>query len=392
MGFSKYFQSNSMRSSVTNYKDYARLPMATPPSRPPFGVLRTWADGDGFLNFHDGSYNIVGRFLTGIQATYDKLIAAVKPGAGDHSVIVGSGGSFPNSATGQYNVVGGCANVAAGSNNLVAGSGCRASSRNNLLTGQNNTINAATYCDGNSVAGCDNVITGEFNAVSGLNNVVQGHRNNVSGEHNQVLSSLCNEVSGQDQVVSGTYNLVSGKGHNIQGGFNQVSGQEHAIPVARNHSLIHGHQAACYNNCQSVHAAGKFALGSAGNAQFTTILAKGITTSLTPVDLMVDTWSPVSLASNKGYAFTVRIFGTIEELNRGYVKEVKGAIYKGANNFATALLAPVIESVILDMGDGFTAVVAACTTYGALKITVTGHETMPVRWIARVEMLEISFL
>ena len=396
MGYSKYFQANSLRSAVTNYKDYARLPLSATPDRPPTGSIRTYTDSDGFLHFINGVNNARGIFLIGIQATLDALLAMFKCGAGDNSAIVGSGGSqFPNTATGQYNVVGGCANSALGSNNLVAGSGCTVSSSNNLLTGMNNSINASQYQNANAVSGRTNAVTGEYNLVAGIDNVIIGQRNIVSGDNNHVTSSLGNEVSGEDQVVSGTHNSVSGRNHNILGSFNHVTGEDHSLPDQKHHCTAEGHEAACYNDCQHAHAAGKFSGSSAGSAQFTSVVAKGITANLTPVELMVDTWSRIILASNKGYSFTVRVFGMISTLDCGYIKEMRGMIVKGANNLTTTLIwtdTPTVDTIILDMGDGFTAVISADTTYGALKITVTGAETIPVRWIAYIEMLEISFV
>ena len=389
-----------MRSSVTNFKDYFRLPVATPPNRPLSTVIRTWADMNGFLNFHDGYTNVTGKFLTGIQAAYDNLLSAFKIVGSltfdTYSVIIGgNGGTIPNTATGMNNLVTGCANAAPGSRNLVAGSGCTASSDSNLLTGMNNSINASQYQNANAVSGRTNAVTGEYNLVAGIDNVIIGQRNVVSGDNNHVTSSLANEVSGEDQVVSGTHNSVSGRNHNILGSFNHVTGEDHSLPDQKHHCTAQGHEAACYNDCQHAHAAGKFSGGTAGNAQYTSVIAKGITTDLTPVELMVDTWSRIILAANKGYSFTVRVFGMLSTLDCGYIKEMRGMISRGATYASTTLIwtnTPTVDTIILDMGDGFTAVISADTTYGALKITVTGAETSPVRWIAFVEMLELSYL
>jgi hypothetical protein len=400
MGYSKYFQANSLRSAVTNYKDYARLPFSATPDRPPTGSIRTYTDSDGFLHYINGVNNARGIFLTGIQATLDAILAAIKIVGSltfdTYSVIIGgNGGTIPNTATGMNNLVTGCANAAPGSSNLVAGSGCTASSDSNLLTGMNNSINASQYQNANAVSGRTNSVTGEYNLVAGIDNVIIGQRNVVSGDNNHVTSSLGNEVSGEDQVVSGTHNSISGRNHNILGSFNHVTGEDHSLPDQKHHCTAQGHEAVCYNDCQHAHAAGKFTGSAVGSAQYTSVVAKGITTNLTPVELMVDTWSRIILAANKGYSFTVRVFGMISTLHCGYIKEMRGMIAKGANNLSTTLIwadIPTVDTIILDMGDGLTAVISADTTYGALKITVTGAENVPVRWIAYVEMLELSFL
>ena len=427
MGYSKYFQSNSKRSSVTNYKDYSRLPVAATPDRPALTTFRTWADTSGLLNFHDGYTNIIGKFLTGVQTAFDSLVAAIKIVGSmtfdTYSVIIGgNGGTIPNTATGTNNLVTGCANAAPGSRNLVAGSGNSAISNQNVLTGMNNIINSVTFGDCNSVSGRDNSVTGEKNIISGSNQVIEGSHNVISGKniHLSGSTSSYNAISGLDQVVAaaanniisgrdhditginnaiagsahhidGDYNGAEGYGHRIYGDFNHAEGHSHSLPDRKDHCHAEGREAACYNYSQHAEAAGKFAGGTAGNAQYTTVVAKGITTDLTPVKLQVDLHD-LYLAHNKGYSFTVRVFGIISTLDHGYSKEIRGVISIGPTDASTILLVPVVDTIILDMGDGFTAVVSVDTTYGTLKIMVTGSATEAVRWIAYVEMLELSFL
>jgi len=120
----------------------------------------------------------------------------------------------------------------------------------------------------------------------------------------------------------------------------------------------------------------------------TAYVATGTTTNSTPLVLQVD-GNNIVLTKNKTYSFTTRVLGILSSLNTGYAKEMKGVISIGANNASAIILAPTVDTVILDLGDGLTANATADTINGALSITVTGVVSESIRWIAKVEMLEL---
>jgi hypothetical protein len=120
-------------------------------------------------------------------------------------------------------------------------------------------------------------------------------------------------------------------------------------------------------------------------------IAKGITTGLTPVVLLVDGY-PLYLTKNKASAFTIRIMGIRSTLNAGLYQEIRGVISIGATNASAALLLPAIDTVILSSSVGLSVSITADTVNGALKITVTGAANESIRWIAQVEMLEIAIV
>jgi hypothetical protein len=120
-------------------------------------------------------------------------------------------------------------------------------------------------------------------------------------------------------------------------------------------------------------------------------IAKGITTGLTPVVLLVDGY-PLYLTKNKASSFTIRIMGIRSTLNAGLYQEIRGVISIGAANASAALLLPAIDTVILSSSVGLSVSITADTVNGALKITVTGAANESIRWIAQVEMLEIAIV
>ena len=120
-------------------------------------------------------------------------------------------------------------------------------------------------------------------------------------------------------------------------------------------------------------------------------VAKGITTGLTPVVLLVDGY-PLYLTKNKASAFTIRIMSIRSTLSAGLCQEIRGVVAIGSTNASTVLLSPTVDTVILSSSEGLSAVATADTVNGALKITVTGAANESIRWIAQVEMLEIAIV
>ena len=120
----------------------------------------------------------------------------------------------------------------------------------------------------------------------------------------------------------------------------------------------------------------------------TAYIAAGTTTNLTPVVLKVDGYNIV-LAKNSAYSFTAKILGVLATTNVAYAKEIKGVINIGATYNTTVLLAPTLDTIILDMGNNFTAVATADTTNGGLTITVTGSASISMRWTSSVEILKL---
>ena len=120
----------------------------------------------------------------------------------------------------------------------------------------------------------------------------------------------------------------------------------------------------------------------------TAFVATGTTTNLTPVALQVGGYNMV-LSKNKACLFTARVLGVLSTTNVVYAKEIRGVINIGATNNTTVMLAPTVDTTILDMGNNYTALATADITNGALTITVTGSPSLSMRWCASVELLEL---
>lgn len=406
MGQSKYFLLGSLKSGTSNYKDYTKQPSA--PSRPAAGIIRTWIDSSGIMNFFAETGSTL-KAIFGVQTDYNDAILKKHANTLDHtqgsdgslaagtadavtaaqlkpiigliqgvpltgSVMAGFGeATHLNALTGNYNLLGGTGNSCNGDKNLIAG--------------ENNT----TSSDNNFIAGGDNAISGDagYNAIVGNSHIVEGSNNFVAGSNHNIVG-YNNSITGSNNSVTGDNSVVEGANNGSNGYFNHVEGNASMI-MEVDYCHAEGKEAYCYNHTQHAKASGKFTGSDIGTAQYTNIIAKAISTSATPVDMTVDTTSYVLVQANKMNAFTVRIVAATADILQGAAYELKGLIKRNATEASTALIGSLTKTVIAESVADWDVTATADTTYGALKITVTGQESTTIRWVAFVELVEVAY-
>lgn len=116
--------------------------------------------------------------------------------------------------------------------------------------------------------------------------------------------------------------------------------------------------------------------------------ATAVTTGSDPVSILCD-GSPLILPRNKIFAFTICLMGFSGNHAAGLVRQIKGVIATGNDNPSTRLLAPPIETNLLQLGAGLTATATADTTTGALQVTVSGIANTTINWSARIHLHEL---
>jgi len=311
-------------------------------------------------------------------ATIKGVTDLVKPGAGANSAIVGTGGvGHLNTAAGSCNIVGGNDNTSAGNNNLVIGEDhATVAGNDNIVAGKANAASTAGS-HYNSIAGESNAVEGTHNLVSGYSHVVTGNKNAVSGNDN-----IC--IGNNNHVEGSTNDLQASDGH-CEGTANSSNGF--------NHVHMEGKNCAAYNHTQHIKGGGLFTDGDPGCCQVTHIIAKAITPSDNPVDLLVDPTYYITLAQFKIYAFFIRILATSGDYASAQHATIAGMIKRGELASTTALIGtPVVVNVADNTGDNITIEATADTTNGALKVTATGLHDTPMHWVAYIEMVEtLSF-
>ena len=286
-------------------------------------------------------------------ATIKGVTDLVIPGAGANSAIVGTGGAgHLNTATGTNNVVGGLDNTAAGNKNLVAGS--------------------------NQICG-------------GHNNIVAGNSHNLPD-----VTENFNAVFGDDHEVAGACNLICGKSNVCRGDYNHIEGQGNTTDFESSGDIdythLEGKDAVGTMSNIHVQAAGKFTGSVPGSAQYLNFVSKGITTDATPVDLLLDGaaialwWQPAMYAVK---ATIVCSDVDTETVGAHYV--LQALVQCNQTSSVAGLLGDVSKTVVYESNAAFDANVTVDGALYTLKITVTGASATTLRWVAFVEMVQVSF-
>jgi hypothetical protein len=295
-----------------------------------------------------GSYNsILGDYAT-ISGGSLNTAGAVGPfNDGYHSAI---GGGQGNATIGNHSTVGGGQNNTSGS---VYGWATVAGGWANTASG---------YCSAIS-GGKSNTASAYYCAVGGGNaNNSSGYASNVGGGQGNTASGYCSAISG------GQLNTASAS-HGTAGGLRGVSDR-------------YGMQA---------YAAGRFA--SDGDAQSVSFVLRNGTTNSTPTTLFLNGSAGterLAIPSGKALFATVSVAGIINGGSKAvhYIRKV--AI---KNVGGTTSLIGAISTVGSDIEDdaAYDLQIVADDTNDSLQINVTGKTGETIRWVARVDGIEIAY-
>jgi Head domain of trimeric autotransporter adhesin len=142
---------------------------------------------------------------------------------------------------------------------------------------------------------------------------------------------------------------------------------------------------------------GQNAFGVAGDTQWGAVILRASTTDATATVATSDgaaasTNNQVILTNNQAMTFNALITARENATGDTAAWNVSGCIKRGANAAATALVGTAVSlSTAADTGaTTWTAVCAADTTNGGLKITVTGQAAKTIRWSATVYTNELA--
>lgn len=295
-----------------------------------------------------GTYAVDWQRQRGAATEVASGVAAVIGGgmantaSGDYSVVAGGGGDvgnliYGNTASGDYSFVGG---------------------------GYSNTADL-----GQSFIG-----GGNSNTASGTNSAIGG------GASNSTQSSYA-------VVAGGLANIASGLGSVIGGGNNNTASGQYSAVVGGYYATTRGLYGA------ETFAAGTF--GNAGDAQRGLYVARGSTTTATPLVLTFDagaagTTNQVVLPNDATYTFRVSLVARRTDANNeSAAYTFEGCIDRNTNAASTALVGTPVKTILAEDTTAWDVAVSADTTNGALAITVTGQAAKTIRWVAKIETVEV---
>lgn len=139
-------------------------------------------------------------------------------------------------------------------------------------------------------------------------------------------------------------------------------------------------------------ANGRF--GSAGDAQAGLYLLRTVTVNNVFTEAFFDGTNGTSrmvLPDDSTWTFTATITGHRQDAGDGHAGyKVEGVVYRGSGVASVAILGAPVMNVIAESNSAWDVKVAADTTNGSLRVTVKGEPGKIIRWVARVETVEVT--
>lgn len=323
------------------------------------------AKGTGALLAHIPDNTATGGNKRGSNAVdWQTVRSAATRVASGNSAMIG-GGENNTSAGLAATVSGGSANSSGGDYAAVAGGNGNSASGNRTAIGggSSNTASATNA----AVSG------GSGNTASGLQSAVAGGSSNIANALNSA-------------VGGGTTNTASGQSSWAQGDNCTASGICSIATGSR--SITRGILGA------QARASARFTVD--GDAQEEGFVLSRATTNATPAVLTTDAAAPAAtnipvLPNSHAYKFRGMV---IARAAGGDVKtwDISGTIKRGANAAATALVGtPAVVSTDADTGAAsWTVAVTADTTLGGIAVTATGAVATNIKWVVRLETVEVG--
>lgn len=310
--------------------------------------------GGGEANYAIATYaGVLAGKTNYASGTYSGVVSGFDCIASGSKSFVGSGND--NTASGEASVIGG------GSTNTATGTGA--------TVGGGYTNTAADYC---VVAG------GQNNTAAVLwSGVGSGYGNTASMTWAYVGGGVSNTASGQNAVVAGgSTNLASGNysfiGGGVYGTTRGITGF-HVFP-------------ACNSPIDS----------NAGVTQAGMLVLAKQTTNATPSVLTSDS-SPADatnqlvLPNNSAMFVKGTVVAYVTGGTTGNTWTFEAFVTRGANAASTSVVSNVQNPFSSGSSGTWSIAVAADTTNGGIKVTVTGQASTTIRWVCKLESTEVKF-
>lgn len=212
-----------------------------------------------------------------------------------------------------------------------------------------------------------------------------------AGKNNRAWQPQAAVVAGQSNVAGDQDAIV------CAGSFNEALGNTTFVGAGSENSAIGsysgivagvGAQTLLYS--QHSQASGYFA--AAGDAQTSVLVVRKSTTNATPADMFLDGNSQkISLSNDTTFVFSIIVVARRTDAdNESAAYKFEGCIDRQTNAASTALVGSVTKTVLAEDTAAWDCNVTADTTNGAIKVTVTGEASKTIRWVARIELTEVT--
>jgi hypothetical protein len=225
------------------------------------------------------------------------------------------------------------------------------------------------------------VVGGSSNTASGLSAAV------VGGSSNTATTTNC-------FVAGGNANSAQAIGSSVLGGAGNTASGSYSTVIGGGY----GTTRSIVGNL--VFTASDNPLGAflSGRIQSAILILARQTTNATATTLTSNSNAPgftnqVIMPNNSAYAFQGTCIANVTGGGNTSGWKFEGVIKRGANEASTTLVAAVTPLVIAQDAGAVTWVLAitADTTYGGIKVEVTGAAATTIRWVCKIETTEVTF-
>ena len=217
----------------------------------------------------------------------------------------------------------------------------------------------------------------------------------LAGGNASTASGSATVAWGNAITVSGNESAAFGKGHTIAASSCGAVGEGNSIDPNSTYCFASGSDAKiAIIQCASVIGARKFA--ATGDAQVMTVAVKKATTDATQTTLTtgVLTSYGIKIPADTTWAFSALIAARSDEAdgNNAAIYKIEGGLKRDESN-NTALVGTPTVTVIAEDTDAIPWSVdcVADDTNEALAIRVTGEAATNIRWVAKVDISQVSF-
>lgn len=242
----------------------------------------------------------------------------------------------------------------------------------------------------NSVYNASNAITitapGEWTQPQNIREYNNKIIDDVSGIGNYDTNGAGNTFANgsYNSIIGGQFNQVNNSSYSVvTGGLNNVI--QHGI------SRVGGKQSKTKFGYTDIWSSGKFV--TEGDAQIVRTMQRYLTTNATPTvltfdGLAVNALNSLVMATNCTYGYKINVVGRDSSGSNRGMWEASGLISRVGST-------PIVEggniTKIYATDATWNVEVIASGTYNALVIRVTGVAATNIRWVAKIELIEVEF-
>ena len=245
-----------------------------------------------------------------------------------------------------------------------------------------------------SATGTNAVAIGDAATASAENAIAYGAQADASGGDSiafgmNAVSSNTNSVAiGSDTIASGSNSMALGEGATASADNSYAFGLNVSATAIGSMALLEDADSRLEGGVAQ--AAGQFS--SKGDAQTTVLVSRNSTTDATVTELFQDGASArLVLVNDSTWAFKILVVARRTDANdESAMYQFLGGIDRNATAATTAIVGNVSKTIIAEDTAQWDCDVDADTTNGSLRIQVTGQAAKTIRWVARVELVEVT--